>query len=292
LIDALLMTHNPTQPPQQRKTIMGGTIRTRLAAAALTGFIALLPACAHMDGRTPDAAALYDAIERDDAGHIRASVQSGALGVNQSIPVPGYAEGTPLITVAARSGALQVLRYLLSAGADANARTPIGETALMLASYFSSPDRERGGDPRQRHDEAVRMLLAAGAGVDNHPHHYTPLCYAAYNGNDTAVQLLLARGARVDGSAENGSTYVNTPLMMAAMQGHTSIALQLLRAGANAAVRVHGGHTAAELAAKYRHAELARLLQCAERHGTQGFAPHHCPGRASERDASRMSAER
>jgi hypothetical protein len=30
-------------------------------------------------------------------------------------------------------------------------------------------------------------------------------------------------------------------------------------------VRVHNGHTAAEFAAKYNHAQLAQLLQCAQR---------------------------
>ncbi|MGQ0749035.1 MAG: ankyrin repeat domain-containing protein [Betaproteobacteria bacterium] len=271
---------------------MAGSFRKRFTLAALAVVIAVLQGCAHTDGRGADAVALYDAIERDDAGYVRAVVQSGAVSVNQSISVPGYAEGAPLITVAGRSAALRILRYLISAGADVNARTSIGETALMLAAFFSSEDRERSRSPRERHDEAVRMLIAAGAEIDNHPHHYTPLCYAAYHGHDTAVNLLLARGARVDGPAEDGATYVNTPLMMAAIQGHMSTALQLLRAGADPAIRVHGGHTAAELAAKYRHAELAQLLRCAERHGRHGFAQHHCRGGISEQQTPRMSAER
>jgi hypothetical protein len=39
----------------------------------------------------------------------------------------------------------------------------------------------------------------------------------------------------------------------------------LLAAGADADVRVYGGHTAAEFAAKYNHLALAQLLQCAQR---------------------------
>lgn len=268
---------------------MGGITLKRLAFVAVV--IAVLQGCAHTDVSSTDAVALYDAIERDDVGYLRAAVQSGAVSVNQSIAVPGYAEGAPLITVAARSAALRILRYLIATGADLNARTSIGETGLMLAAFFSQ-DRERGRRPRERHDEAVRMLIAAGAEIDNYPHHYTPLCYAAYHGHDTAVSLLLARGARVDGPAEGSGTYVNTPLMMAAIQGHMSTAVQLLRAGADAAIRVHGGHTAAELAAKYRHAELARLLHCAERHGREGFARHHCRGGMSEQRTNEISAER
>ena len=36
-------------------------------------------------------------------------------------------------------------------------------------------------------------------------------------------------------------------------------------AGADADVRVYGGHTAAEFAAKYNHRSLASLLLCAQR---------------------------
>ena len=268
---------------------MGERIGAALAHAAVLGLLAITSACTHLDGKTTDPVALYDAIQRDDVDYLRSAVRSGTLQANQSIPVPGYQEGAPLLAVAARSASLKILRYLISAGAEVNARTSIGETPLMLASFFASEEREGGGSTRARHDEAVRLLVSAGAELGNHAHHYTPLCYAAYRGHDTAVNYLLARGAPVDGAADNGITYVNTPLMMAAIEGHMSTAVQLLRAGADASIRVQGGHTAAELAAKYRHMELARLLRCAERHGKRGFAPHQCHGAAADERPSRAA---
>ena len=42
--------------------------------------------------------------------------------------------GEPLLALAARAGSVQVVRYLISAGADINARTPVNETPLMLAA--------------------------------------------------------------------------------------------------------------------------------------------------------------
>jgi ankyrin repeat protein len=72
--------------------------------------------------------------------------------------------------------------------------------------------------------------------------------------------------------------YINTPLMMAAMQGHQSSALLLLRAGANARVRVHQGLTAAELAAKYQGKNLIPLLRCAERLGSDQRFTQVCEG--------------
>jgi uncharacterized protein len=257
-----------------------------LALAGCVLLMALLPACAHLGGQTVDVVRLYDAIERDDVGPIRAAIESRALGINQSIAVPGYQEGTPLLTIAARSASLKVLRYLISAGADVNARTPINETALMLAAYFAREDRQRNAISREQHDEAVRVLVAAGAEIENDPYHYTPLSYAAYQGHESAVRFLIEHGARVDADAEAGATYINTPLMMAAIQGHYGTALQLLRAGANAAVRVRGGHTAAEFAAKYRHAELTRLLRCAESVAPGEAFPKKCDAAMAQDSAS------
>jgi ankyrin repeat protein len=53
--------------------------------------------------------------------------------------------------------------------------------------------------------------------------------------------------------------------MMAAIQGHEAIVRLLLQAGADPDVRVHGGYTAAELAARYTHVSLSRMLLCAQR---------------------------
>lgn len=230
--------------------------------------VAALAGCAQLPAGRSDHDRLHNAIALDDAGYVQEAVSSGRLSVNQRVPSPGYREGTPLITIAARYGSLRVLRYLISAGADINARTPAGETGLMLASYFFADEPDRNRASYDRHEQAVRILVEAGANLENDPHHYTPLAYAAYQGNERVVRYLLERGARVDADAQDGITYINTPLMMAAIQGHLDTALWLLRAGANARIRIHLGNTAAELAQKNKHWNLADALKCAE-----GLAP-------------------
>jgi len=226
-----------------------------LAACLLAG--AVLAGCAHVKPGATDPDRLHNAIAIDDDGYVRDAVKSGGLGVNQRIATPGFREGAPLILIAARYGSVKTLRYLISAGADLNARAATGETALMMAAYFQ-------GDPRDRQEQAVRMLVEAGASLENAPNTYTPLAYAAYQGNDRVVRYLLERGARVDADARDGIAYVNTPLMMAAIQGHLDTALWLLRAGADARTRVYLGLTAAELAQKYNQVHLVGPLRCAE----------------------------
>lgn len=247
-----------------------------LAGSALVAW--LLAACTTVpSGTTLDVDHFLNAIVADNVDQVRAAVESGAVHANARIPAPSYMEGTPLITIAARSASLRVLRYLLSAGANVNARTPAGETALMLAAYFRHEDNGRVSI--EQHEETVRILLAAGADLENEPHHYTPLAYAAYRGHERVIRILLERGAHVDGGA-NGDyiTYVNTPLMMAAIEGHEKAALRLLRAGADARIRVHLGHTAAEFAAKYKHPQLARALKCAESLAPGELFAERCDG--------------
>lgn len=232
------------------------------AWAGWAALIVFFAGCAQFPAGSTDSDSVHNAIALDDVGYIQSAVQAGKLGVNDRVRTPGYQEGAPLVVIAARYGSLQVLRYLIAARADVNARTSIGETALMLAAFFN-PDDNRGSTG-ERYEQAVRMLVDAGASLENDPSNYTPLAYAAHQGHNRIVRYLLSRGARVDGEVRDGIAYVNTPLMMAAIQGHEDTAMWLLRAGADARIRVYRGATAAELALKYNNRNMLGALRCAE----------------------------
>lgn len=250
--------------------------RTGLRWVALIACVAsmMLSGCATVGGGDGDAERINNAVSIDDVAFVRGAVQAGRLTPDARVSTPGYPDGAPLIAIAARAAALEVLRFLVSVGADLNARTPVGETPLMLASFFFDEDKAGTAGAFDRHEKAARLLVDAGADLENLPGHYTPLAYAAYQGNERMVAYLLGKGARVDSGASQGGTSVNTPLMMAAIQGHDRIVRALLRAGANADVRVYGGHTAAEFAAKYNHGALARVIQCAQKqYGVAAFGP-------------------
>lgn len=261
------------------------TPETSPVRGALCGWIlavALLSGCVtSVDPRSVDSEGLFSAIESDNVDYIRAAVRSRAVHPNQRIPAPGYSRGAPMITLAARAGALSVLEYLIRAGADVNARTPYNETPLMLASFFMSDQEAYGSPSYERHEAAATMLVEAGASLEAARDGYTPLSYAAYQGRDRTIRFLLARGARVDGYVEDGITYLPTPLMMATMMGHEESARLLLRGGANARLRVAAGNTAFELARKYRQTHLYPLLRCAEALPRGQNFSHWCEGAAS-----------
>jgi len=237
--------------------------RSLVRAAGILAAVILTAGCAGVGGNHRggiDVDSMLNAISQDDVSYVQSAVSRG-LNVNQRIEAPGYSAGAPMVALAARAASIQTLRFLISAGADVNARTPVNETPLMLAAYF----REEGNSSVDRYDRAVRILIDAGAHLENEAHSYTPLAYAAYNDRQRAMQYLIERGARLDADAVNGITYINTPLMMASIQGHREAVRTLLRAGADPLVRLRGGSTARELAVKYRHTHVEPLLACAER---------------------------
>ena len=248
-----------------------GTLAAR-AIALLTCVAALaLTGCATTGYSPDDKDGLNNAITSDDVRSLKRAIETGGLMPNATISTSGYPDGAPLLAIAARAAALDVMRYLIASGADLNARTPVNETPLMLAAFFFDESLEGTSRAFERHEQAVRLLVTSGASLENWPGHYSPLAYAAYRGNERVVRYLLERGANVNAGAGNGGAYSNTPLMMAAIQGHESIVRILLRAGADADIRIFGGHTAAELAAKYNHRQLAMMIQCAQRrYGTGG----------------------
>jgi ankyrin repeat protein len=241
-------------------------VRHSAAVLALTGLLGLAPVLTgcleHTQvSRGSGTERLHNAIVSDDVGYVRALIRSGRASPDQRIPAPVYLEGTPLVTIAARAAALNVLQYLIDAGADLNARTPADETALMLACFFMEDSSARARAP---HEKAAQLLVEAGADLESAPHGYTALSYAAYQGRRQTVRFLIERGARVDGYARDGISYIPTPLMMAAMMGHRETVEELLRAGANPRIRVHRGHTARELAQKHQQTHLLATLSCAE----------------------------
>jgi hypothetical protein len=219
----------------------------RLAAAIL---VAAGPHVAH--------GALLQDVERDDASAVRRALDAGEATVNATVGEPPV----PMIAAAARAGSVRVVRLLVERKADLDAKTPTGETAVMIASAVPDAPPEPGVPPRQVQAEIVRTLVEAGASLQN-PGHFTAVSYAAYAGQVEILRYLLDRNASPDGGATGVEYRYPTPLAMAVMKGDREAVWLLLERGANPRIKGPAGEDALGFARKYDRAELVPLIECA-----------------------------
>jgi len=123
---------------------------------------------------------------------------------------------TPLHT-AVQEGNIDMVDFLLSNEADANARREFNDTPLRLAA--------EGG-----HLEIVRNLVNYGAKINNDEGGgISPFTEAATNGHEAVVKFLLDNGADVNYKDLHGSTAIR----YAAIRGHFRIVLTLIEHGAD-----------------------------------------------------------
>jgi len=144
---------------------------------------------------------------------------------------PGAAEQA--LHRAVREGDLPGAADALYAGADPNARDPLGYPALSRAAALGRT-------------QLTELLLTAGADplLPDVRMGTSPLHKAAQGGCVDVVRLLLDHGAFVDAQAP---TTGHTPLIDAVWYKHPPVVELLLDRGANPDVRAHAGYRADEL---------------------------------------------
>lgn len=115
----------------------------------------------------------------------------------------------------------------------------------------------------------AQKAIDGGADVDfsDVAHGSTALMKASHAGREELVRLLLAAGAGVDARQREGAT----ALMAAAQGGHTGTVALLLHAGAEPLLRSkpgwwYAGTTAYEVALREGHTDTAQWLRAAEDH--------------------------
>ena len=114
---------------------------------------------------------------------------------------------------AAQAGNLDGVRSAIGKGADLDARTEQGRTALLLAI-------------RANHVEVASALIAAGADVNaKDANRDTPFLYAGAEGRDAILKLILATGKA---DLKDTNRYGGTALIPAADRGHVETVRLLL----------------------------------------------------------------
>lgn len=160
-------------------------------------------------------------------------------------PLP-KGDASPALIEAARNGDLRTVRALIANGANVNAKSPMGFSALS-------------GSAGKGHTEVVKFLLENGVNVNEKLRFGTnALDQASFWGHVSTVELLLAKGADVNIRKDESNGY--TPLMSAVENGHISVVKLLLDRGAHVNARNSGGSTALHSAAFQKNHALIQLL--------------------------------
>jgi ankyrin len=169
---------------------------------------------------------LLDAARSANWSNVRSLVSKGLA--KESVNAADT-DGTRPLHWAVRADELEIARLLLRAGADPNAETRLGVTALYLAAQNGDADM-------------VKALLDAGANANqvDRATGESVLMTAIRSGSTPAVQSLLASGANAN--AVEPQLRV-TPLMLAAETGSAEMVRALLGRGADIAARTRTGAT-------------------------------------------------
>ena len=181
---------------------------------------------------------------------------------------------TPLIS-AAKQGNGPLVKILLDAGADPDAKDNKDNTSLMYAIREGSAEIAQILINADAEVNAIDLLLAVDKGLTEvvqflikanvNPNAMTnrgttALMIAATKDDIDTVKILLDAGADPNATTNRGST----ALMAAAVKGSTRIARRLIKAGANLDAKDNNGNTALTHADRKGHTELVELLKAAE----------------------------
>ena len=152
--------------------------------------------------------------------------------------------GTPLFW-SAMYGRLEVVRALIEAGADVNAKTNNDVSPLYMCA-------------QEGHLEVARALIEAGADVNaKGKYDRTPLHSSAEYGHLEVARLLIDNGADVNAKEDDMG---RSPLFRSALNGHLEVVRALIQAGADVNAKDRFGQTPLHKSAEMNRLDVARAL--------------------------------
>lgn len=193
-------------------------------------------------------------------------LDDGKIDINQGDP-----NGVTPLMCAALAGQWQVVRILLSRGANVSVPADDGVTALF-------------GGAQNGHLAVTELLIEAGADV-NAPavDGFTPLHQASDRGHPAVMRALIDAGANLNSRGPTGET----PMYVAASEGNLGAIRELLRAKADPLVpRTISGEEFVPLDAAVEYGHLDVVSELIDRLGIKG-----CGGPSGGLHALRVAAQ-
>jgi ankyrin repeat protein len=163
--------------------------------------------------KKPDTTAkLVPAVSQGNISDVAALLSSGADANAREDTAPHRS----LLIIAAEEDYGDIASLLVAHGADVNAKSEDGSTALMNAAAEGNA-------------EIVSLLISKGADLNTADNSgQTPLIKAAGEGQARAVEILVAHGADINHNDKSGITAI----MKALINGHGDVATTLMQKGA------------------------------------------------------------
>jgi ankyrin repeat protein len=199
------------------------------------------------------------AIQNNDRDKIKTFLDSG-LDVNATL----QADGTSVLMRASNSADVEMVKMLLTKGANINYTNKYGWTALLKAL-----------DNRKHWAAVTPVLIKSGADVNAtlKSNGYTPLWKAIGKigkNRDAAIgiiKLLLSEGANANAPyiSKDARYSGETPLMNASKRGYADVVKLLLSQGADVNTKSKAGKTALDYAKEKGYREIVGLLTTKEK---------------------------
>jgi ankyrin repeat protein/L-ascorbate metabolism protein UlaG (beta-lactamase superfamily) len=233
------------------------------------------------------ASEIHDAIRRGDLPAVQRLVASDSSLLGAKEP-----DGSTPLHVAARTGNIEIAKYLLGAGADLRAGDNENSNVLHLAAVGGRRDMidlvlARGIDVNSaddngmtailfavgyNHADLVPYLVSKGARIDCKTKHGTTLMHqAAYRGNLDLIKYLVSEKQSLNPGFDQ---WGNTPLLASVSRGRKDAVAYLLDNGADPNATSQNGLSALAFAVLGGDPEIVRMLiaggadvQCADEYG-------------------------
>jgi ankyrin repeat protein len=258
----------------KRKTVLTVVLIPAIALGALIGFSYRQARREVING------ALVDYVMWDQPMDVKRTLLRGADPNTRYVPRPGrtglleflarafhrgeYADDARAPTVLIRAADVSnadVVRLLLDAGADANARESGGGTALLFAARRDTPEialllLDHGAKVNAADNGGTTPLMAAAVSEEIYrPFSFTPV---VNHRQKEVVKLLLDRGAKVNAREKE---FGWTALFLVARDGYSDIVGLLLSRGADVNIKGKDGYTALRWAREQGHKEIVKMLR-------------------------------